>query len=116
MVISPYLVGVGINCTSLKYASKLIDKFVTFKHNFHLNNPDHKLEIIAYPNSGEIYDGQNKIWISDPDCKGKFVEHCEELIEKGATIIGGCCRVFASDIKQLSDYVEARKIKLQDPS
>ena len=115
MVISPYLVGVGINCTSLKYASKLVDKFVTFKHNFHLNNPDHKLEIIAYPNSGEIYDGQNKIWISDPDCKGTFVEHCEELIEKGATIIGGCCRVFASDIKQLSDYVEVKRIKLQDP-
>ena len=53
LVASPYLVGVGINCVSLRYASKLIDKFVAFQQDYRLKNPDFKkLEIIAYPNSG----------------------------------------------------------------
>ena len=76
-------IGIGINCTSLKFASKLIDKFMAFKRNCQLQNPDIKLEIIAYPNSGEIYNGQDMNWIIDPDCKGTFVEHCEELVDKG---------------------------------
>ena len=109
LVASSYLVGVGINCVSLRYASKLIDKFVSFQQDYQLKNPDFKLEIIAYPNSGEIYNGQDMEWISDPDCKGTFIEHSEELAVKGATILGGCCRVFASDICQLSECVKNKK-------
>ena len=109
MVASPYLIGVGINCVSLRYASKLIDKFVAFQKDYQLKNPDFKLEIIAYPNSGEIYNGQDMEWISDPECKGTFIEHSEEFVDKGATILGGCCRVFASDIWQLSECVKAKK-------
>ena len=56
---------------------------MAFKRNCQLQNPDIKLEIIAYPNSGEIYNGQDMNWVIDPDCKGTFVEHCEELVDKG---------------------------------
>ena len=111
LVESPYLIGVGINCVSLRYASKLMDKFVDFQQNYWLKNPDFKkLEIIAYPNSGEIYNGQDMVWISDPEVKGTFVEHSEELVDKGATILGGCCRVFASDIWKLSEFLKAKKL------
>ena len=48
-------------------------------------------------------------WITDPECKGTFIEHSEEFVEKGTTILGGCCRVFASDIWQLSECVKAKK-------
>ena len=88
-----------------------MDKFVDFQQNYWLKNPDFKkLEIIAYPNSGEIYNGQDMVWISDPEVKGTFVEHSEELVDKGATILGGCCRVFASDIWKLSEFLKAKKL------
>ena len=109
LVVSPYLVGVGINCTSLKYASKLMDKFVAFQKSCQLKNPNFQLEIIAYPNSGEVYNGQTMEWIRDPDCSGTFIEHSLELANKGCTILGGCCRVFASDIWQLSQCVNGVK-------
>ena len=108
LVASPYLIGVGINCVSLKYASKLMDKFVAFQKDYQLKNPDFKLEIIAYPNSGEVYNGQDMEWIIDPDCKGNFIEHSEEFVKRGATIIGGCCRVFASDIRKLVECVKTK--------
>jgi len=108
LVVSPYLVGVGVNCVSLRYASKLIEKIVAFKRNCALKNPDYRLEVIAYPNSGGIYNGHDKTWMKDPDCKGTFIEYCEELVVKGATIVGGCCRVFASDIRQLSECFKSR--------
>ena len=35
--------------------------------------------------------------------------NCLHVI-KGVTIIGGCCRVFASDISQLSESIKAKHV------
>ena len=74
------------------------------------------LEIVVYPNSGEVpefYNGKKEMkWVPDPECWGTFADYCKELISKGATIVGGCCRVYAKDIKQFSESLQNKSAKL----
>ena len=114
--LSPYLIGVGVNCVSLKHVSKLLEKLVAFRQRCKEKHPNiAPLEIVVYPNSGEVpefYDGKDMKWVPDPEYPGTFADHCKEFVSKGATILGGCCRVYASDIKQLSEFLQHRSAKL----
>ena len=104
--LSPYLIGVGVNCVSLKHVSKLVDKLVAFRQRCQEKHPHWApLEIVVYPNSGELHP-ECHTWVPDPECLGTFAHHCKELVSKGATILGGCCRVYASDIKQFSEFLQ----------
>ncbi len=56
--------------------------------------------IIAYPNLGNVYDGETHTWKTDE--KRLDVKVYRQLLEQGDTIIGGCCQVDADDINTLS--------------
>ena len=86
--------AIGVNCTAPKYISGLI-KSVKVRSG--------TKKIVVYPNSGEVYQAENKTWMgfSDPDL---FVALAKEWIELGADIIGGCCRIGPEHIKSISKF------------
>jgi homocysteine S-methyltransferase len=57
-------------------------------------------KIIAYPNSGDIYDAQNKSWSNSepPQC---FSHYTQEWIDLGVDILGGCCGIGPTEIKKI---------------
>lgn len=60
--------------------------------------------LIAYPNSGEAWDGKHKTWApgsgvgSDPEA---FAALAERWVAVGARIVGGCCRTTPATIAAL---------------
>jgi homocysteine S-methyltransferase len=108
--LSPFLVGIGINCTSIKYVTELVTVINNFL-NQNFNDSSRLCErprIIVYPNSGECYDGVSKTWAVDGTLAGKnFGDFACEWHQAGARVIGGCCRVFPNDICQVCERLSA---------
>ena len=90
--------GVGVNCTSPKYISKLISI---------LKRKLKNKKIIIYPNSGEIYDGKNKNWIGNNN--RTFESYIDEWLNLGVDILGGCCRVGPKEIRKIKDKIDLIK-------
>lgn len=82
--------AVGINCTSPTHVLGLLAeaRTVTAK------------PLVLYPNSGEEYDVESRIWLGQSDAH-EFAEACPAWQEAGAKIIGGCCRTGPEHIKQI---------------
>jgi len=91
---NPQITAVGINCTSPRYIPSLIRgaKKVTDK------------PILTYPNSGETYNAEKKIWNRDPVSE-PFGEEARKWYDAGARLIGGCCRSTPEDIRVISSWV-----------
>lgn len=83
--------AIGVNCTSPKYISQIITI---------LKQAAPQKKIIVYPNSGEVFHAKSKTWlgVSDPFSFEKMVG---EWHEKGADIIGGCCRIGPDHIRRI---------------
>lgn len=82
--------AVGINCTPPEHVSELISV---------IRNATEK-PIIVYPNAGGRYDAERKTW------KGDVPRHdwptlAAEWRDRGASVIGGCCRVAPADISRM---------------
>ena len=85
----PEIVAVGVNCCApddVEHAVR-VAREVTGK------------PVIAYPNSGEAWDGVRRTWIGSP---GWSAELAPRWVAAGARIIGGCCRVRPDDIATLA--------------
>jgi len=82
------LVGVGVNCTDPRHVGGLIDKIAAMTD----------LPIIVYPNSGESYDPVTREWTGPP---AEWLENVGQWVEKGASVLGGCCRVGSGEIGEL---------------
>ena len=79
--------AVGINCTLPEHVSELIS----------VVRDATERPIIVYPNAGGRYDSERKTW------KGDVPRHdwpalVAEWRDRGASVIGGCCRVSPADI------------------
>jgi homocysteine S-methyltransferase len=85
----PEIVAVGVNCCAPDdvLAAVEIAREVTGK------------PVIAYPNSGEAWDGVRRTWIGS---SGWSAELAPRWVAAGARIIGGCCRVRPDDIAALA--------------
>ena len=59
---------------------------------------------IIYPNSGEVWDGENRVWIGTP---GMDTRLAPDWFDAGARIVGGCCRVRPDDIATMAAALEA---------
>ncbi|MCH8929263.1 MAG: homocysteine S-methyltransferase family protein, partial [Candidatus Marinimicrobia bacterium] len=59
-----------------------------------------------YPNSGELYNGENRTWSgsSEPLECGK---DAGEWYKKGAKLIGGCCRMGPEHMKAIRENLVA---------
>lgn len=82
--------AVGINCTAPELINPLLDC---------MKNETSK-PIIVYPNSGENWDAIKKCWVKDAqptDWENKI----RQWYNKGARLIGGCCRTSPKDIQMI---------------
>lgn len=89
----PQVAAIGINCTAPEHIESLIDEIgrATSK------------PIIVYPNGGDIYDSNTKTWQVGRR-KRSFSEYAKAWHEKGARVIGGCCRTGPEDIYQIASW------------
>jgi homocysteine S-methyltransferase len=84
--------AVGINCTPPRFARDLVAAACEV-----CDTP-----AIAYPNSGEHYDGA---WGGDALSPEGFAELAETWVEAGARIVGGCCRTTPEHIRRIAERV-----------
>lgn len=84
---SPYICAVGVNCTAPKNVEELL----------HGAEEVHGKLLVAYPNSGEQWDGGAKCWLPNDDAP-VLAEMAHAWQRAGAKLIGGCCRTTPADI------------------
>jgi homocysteine S-methyltransferase len=88
----PEIVAVGVNCCApddVEHAIK-VARQATGK------------PVIAYPNSGEQWDGERRTWTGT---SGWSAELVPRWAAAGARIIGGCCRVRPDDIAEIAQAI-----------
>lgn len=85
----PEIVAVGVNCC----APGDVLGAVTTAHRV-TGKP-----VIVYPNSGEVWDGENRVWIGSA---GLDTGQAASWVDAGARIVGGCCRVRPDDIAAMA--------------
>lgn len=85
--------AIGINCTAPAYVNSLIEEIKT----------NSKKPIIVYPNSGEEYDANSKTWHGDSS-SCSYGGNAKNWFDKGAKLIGGCCRTTPEDIKSIAKW------------
>ena len=81
--------AVGINCTKPELITDLL---ISAKS----NKP-----YVVYPNSGRVWDAQNKVWTGSA-AVGFSNDLIRQWVEAGAEIVGGCCGIGATEIEQLA--------------
>ncbi len=90
----PEIVAVGVNCCA---PADVLGAVVTARRV--TGKP-----VIVYPNSGEVWDGENRMWIGAP---GMDTALAADWVEAGAQIVGGCCRVRPADIAAMAAVIGA---------
>lgn len=85
----PQIVAVGVNCCA---PADVLGAVVTARRV--TGKP-----VIVYPNSGEVWDGVNRVWVGTP---GMDTGLAAEWVAAGARIVGGCCRVRPDDIAAMA--------------
>lgn len=83
------IVAIGINCSDPSEVSGAIDAAVAAS-----TKP-----IVVYPNSGERWDAQNRRWLGEAGFPDSAVR---QWIARGATLIGGCCRVGPAEVRAIA--------------
>jgi homocysteine S-methyltransferase len=90
----PQVVAIGINCTAPRYVASLIAQARAVS-----SKP-----ILVYPNSGETYDVNRRIWTgeSEPEAFGTLSETWQAA---GANLIGGCCRTGPEHVRAIRAHL-----------
>ena len=88
----PEIVAVGVNCCA---PADVLGAVVTARRV--TGKP-----VIVYPNSGEVWDGANRVWVGTP---GMDTTLAARWVDAGARIVGGCCRVRPTDIAAMAAAV-----------
>ncbi len=89
------VVAVGVNCTDPRDVHELI----------RLATASSGKPAVAYPNSGESWDGIGRRWVGDPQFSTSEVAG---WIGAGARLIGGCCRVGPQELQRLARTIRVR--------
>jgi homocysteine S-methyltransferase len=88
---SEQVVALGVNCVPQNMVVDALDV---------LNKLTSK-PLLAYPNSGEKWDAEKKIWTGEQS-QGHDIEGIiKEWYQRGARLIGGCCRTGPQDIQKI---------------
>lgn len=88
---SPHVVAVGVNCCA---AHEVTPALRTARATT-------DLPLIAYPNSGEVWDGAARAWTGDPELP-------DELFRQWGTLaagVGGCCRLGPDAVARIAKAV-----------
>lgn len=89
----PQVVAMGINCVDPALVTSLVRSMAAAT-----DKP-----IIAYPNSGEVWNAEQRCWEGTAT---RFTEYLEEWIDAGASWLGGCCRTTPADIRLVRAAVD----------
>ncbi len=86
----PRVAGIGVNCTAPEFITPLmsIARAVT------------DLPLVAYPNSGEVFDPAEKSWRTGAPVHD-LCTVAPEWLSLGVAVIGGCCRIGPETIANL---------------
>lgn len=88
---SAQAVALGVNCVALESVTPALQQFQSLT----------RKPLVAYPNSGEIYDAQSKTW--RPAASGCTLhDRVAAWQQAGARLIGGCCRTTPQEIAALA--------------
>lgn len=87
---SERVVAIGVNCTSPVHVPELIQEVREISEK----------PIIVYPNSGEEYDPEDKVWMGCAELV-EFGSAALEWYGLGARLIGGCCRTGPADVRAI---------------
>jgi homocysteine S-methyltransferase len=87
----PQVVAIGMNCVPPERVAPLARIIRE-----HTDKP-----IVAYPNSGEIWDAASRSWRGAPDGR-QLVDWADEFEAAGVRWMGGCCRTTPADIAALA--------------
>ena len=89
--------AVGVNCTAPQHISALIDAI----------RGRTKRPIVLYPNSGERWDSATGTWLDGTSMRAEdFAELATQWFARGASLVGGCCRVgpdFIAAVRRSAD-------------
>lgn len=92
------LIAVGVNCLHPSLVSRLITSIRE------ANKFGPPIPTIAYPNNGEHYDTSKKCWVKQ-NGSPPVHSYLPEWLDRGVSVIGGCCKTTADDIKIFRNYV-----------
>jgi homocysteine S-methyltransferase len=87
------IAAVGVNCTAPKYIPDAIGAMRSTT----------KKPILVYPNSGETYRADDNQWMGAAEIQS-FAEQARTGHERGARIIGGCCRTTPAEIVAIASW------------
>ncbi|EFO80949.1 homocysteine S-methyltransferase [Oscillochloris trichoides DG-6] len=92
----PQVAAVGVNCTAPGYVAELlrVARDLTTK------------PLLAYPNSGEIYDPATHAWCGIASV-GDYAAEAQKWYAEGASILGGCCRTTPDHIRAIAAWARA---------
>ena len=99
------IAAIGVNCTAPSHVAELIRGASSLT-----GTP-----LVAYPNSGELYDAESKTWFGSGS-GGAWLAGVDDWAEAGAVGLGGCCRVGADTIRALRTWVVERSAEPRDSS
>ena len=92
----PQIAAVGVNCTAPTHVVPLLAR---------MHRRTEK-PLIAYPNSGEVYDTARRCWTGTPV---DFTALLPQWLAAGARLVGGCCRTTPETIRRLAAARDAWK-------
>ena len=95
------LVGIGVNCTE---PNACIDAVKTIHAALAEHGLVSNLDILCYPNSGGEWDGDTQTW--QQGGAPMDVTLIKALLQAGATIVGGCCRVHPDAVKVIRSVAD----------
>ncbi|KAL6448425.1 hypothetical protein ACFW04_000387 [Cataglyphis niger] len=98
------IVAVGVNCIDPRYVTSLLKGI-----NVNASSRDF-IPLIVYPNRGGSCSATGE-WIAVPDDHSLNLP-ISEWLDMGVRYIGGCCRIFAEDIKTIRSKVDQYHAKI----
>ncbi|QIK64639.1 homocysteine S-methyltransferase [Leucobacter viscericola] len=85
----PGILAVGVNCSSVADTDRAL----------RIMREASGLPLIAYPNSGEVWDAESRSWSGSASSVASYVPGWREL---GVKLIGGCCRVDTAELAAIA--------------
>ncbi|XP_053983999.1 homocysteine S-methyltransferase-like [Hylaeus anthracinus] len=101
MALPGQIIAIGVNCIAPRDVTPLLK-------NINKGGENEFIPLIAYPNNGEIYSIEG--WVKDENCTS-FESFIPEWLDLGIRYIGGCCRIYADNIKSIRKEVNSYKKK-----
>ncbi len=97
LVGTPNLIAVGVNCVAPSLVEDLVMAIRTVWRG----------PIVAYPNSGEVWNATEHQWGNDVSSEDTFAD-VSAWYRSGARLIGGCCRTRPDEIARLKSRLQAQ--------